>query len=80
MSTQKDCIRELETELAMRRKVWRELRGTPGQFASVEHTKRYAVLSDTLELLRTMTPAEFHLITSRAERQRAEAAKQTEMF
>lgn len=78
--TQKEIITELKSELAMRRKVWKEIPGNPGHFASMEHTRRFAVLQNALTVFETMYGAEFQLITNRAERLRAEADKQGKMF
>ena len=80
MTTQKDIIAELTRELAMRRRVWREIPGSPGQFPNIDHTRQFAAMSDLLELMRAMQAAEFQLITNRVARLKGVAAKQPKLF
>lgn len=80
MATQKEIIAELSRELAMRRKVWREIPGSHGQFPDLDHTRQFAAMSDLLELMRAMQAAEFQLITNRVARLKGVAAKKTQLF
>ncbi len=78
--TQREIIAELSRELAMRRKVWHEIPGSPGQFPGIDHTRQFAAMSDLLDMMRAMYAAEFQLISNRVTRLKEEAAKQTQLF
>lgn len=78
--TQKDIIAEIKRELAMRRKVWPRIPQQEETFVSSDHQRQYNALKAALSAFEAMTPAEFQTITTRAERQRHEAEKQTSLF
>lgn len=80
MTTKQEVIEELKTELAMRRRVWGEIPGSPGQFVKAEHTRRYGALADLLATLEAMRSAEYQIFTNRADRLKQEAEAQGKLF
>lgn len=62
MSKRISAVKELQTELGMRRKVWRAVvdRKTQKAFFSLQsHQERYDALNDLLDFLDGMTDKEF---------------------
>lgn len=80
MTTKQAVIDELKTELAMRRRVWGEIPGSPGQFVKAERTRRFRVLTDLLATLEAMRSAEYQIFTNRADRLKQEAEAQGKLF
>lgn len=74
--TKDQITSEIARELAMRRKVWREIPGSPGVFPDTDHTRQYAAMQAALLVFQTMHAAEFQLILNRAERLRREQEAQ----
>ena len=76
--------RELQTELAMRRKVWRAIvdRKTGKAFFSLQsHQERYDTLNAALEFMEGMTDKEFAEQTARSNGRKAiKEATQTTLF
>lgn len=79
-----DAIKELQTELSMRRKVWSNVKdrntGRPF-FALAGHQTRYEILSSLLDLVEGMTDKEFgDLATKVAGRKVIADASQPTLF
>ena len=78
--TQKDIINEIKEVQKKRRQEWQRIPGEDDSFLFTNLQKQYDTLKAALEVFEAMTLAEFQKITTRAERQRQEAEKQTTLF
>ncbi len=78
--TQKDIINEIKEVQKKRRQEWQRIPGEDDCFLFTNLQKQYDTLKAALEVFEAMTLAEFQKITTRAERQRQEAEKQTTLF
>lgn len=58
-------IKEFDTELKMRRKVWPRIYGEPETFVKPEHNDRYKALNLAKSIFESMTDAEFAKYTLR---------------
>ena len=84
MSNRQNVVKELQTELGMRRKVWRAIvdRKTGKAFFSLQsHQERYDTLNAALEFMEGMTDREFAEQTARnIGRKAIKEATQTTLF
>lgn len=55
----KKIIKELDTELKMRRKVWPRIYKQVEQFVKLEHQERYDLLTTAKRIFEQMTDADF---------------------
>lgn len=77
---QQTIVNELKRELAMRRKVWREIPGSPGVFVSAEHTRQFAAMQAALDLVEGMTAAEYNQIFNRLAARKEAGEAQGKLF
>lgn len=80
MTTQIAITRELQREVEMRRKVWRETPGIPGHFSTQAHINQFRAVADALLIFENMPPEMFRVLVNRVERQAAEAKAQHNLF
>jgi hypothetical protein len=55
----KKIIKEFDTELKMRRKVWPKIYGEVDRFVKIEHQERYDILQIAKRVFEQMTDADF---------------------
>jgi hypothetical protein len=55
----KKIIKELDTELKMRRKVWPKIYGEVDRFVKIEHQERYDLLATAKRIFEQITDADF---------------------
>lgn len=72
-------IEELKRENAMRRKVWRRVRGSEAEFIESDHQKQYNQTAQMQEFFEAMTDLEFYKVNERIARQK-EPPKQGDLF
>lgn len=72
----KGFVRELTTELTMRRHVWKLIPGHKEKFLKPEQTKRYNTMLLMRKVFLEMTPRELQKIVERIQRKNEEAKQE----